>query len=71
MYEYAQICTQNLLLYLNLIKIYMTSDEIAEMVEDVKEYTEEAMKIEMASWAEDYTTVDMDELYTELTSRTD
>ena len=35
------------------------------MIEELREYTEEAMKIEMAPWVESHT-VDMDELYTEL-----
>ena len=37
-----------------------------ELVEDLKEDTEEAMRIEMAPWVQNYT-VPMDELYTELT----
>ena len=36
------------------------------MIEEMKEYTEETMKIEMVPWVESHT-VDMDELYTELT----
>ena len=36
------------------------------MTEKMKEYTEETMKIEMLPWVESHT-VDMDELYTELT----
>ena len=36
------------------------------MIEELQEYTEEAMKIEMAPWVQNHT-VPMDELYTELT----
>ena len=48
-----------------IIKLLL-SDEIAEMVEELKQYTEEAMKIEMAPWAEGYT-VNMEDFYSKLT----
>ena len=43
----------------------MYSDQLSEMVEQLKGHTEEAMTIEMAPWVE--YRVPMDELYTELT----
>ena len=42
------------------------SDEMLELVEDLKEDTEETMRIEMAPWVQNYT-VKMEDLYTELT----
>ena len=45
--------------------ILLLSDEIADLIDELQEYTEKAMKIEMAPWIESYT-VDMEDLYTEL-----
>ena len=41
-------------------------EELTELIEELQEYTEEVMKIEMAPWVQNYT-VPMEELYTELT----
>ena len=46
--------------------IFLFLDELNEFIEELREYTEEAMKIEMAPWVQNYT-LPMDELYTELT----
>ena len=44
----------------------MTEEELLTLAEELRPYTEKAMKIEPAPWIKDYL-VDMEELYTELT----
>ena len=46
--------------------ILVTEEEFLTLAEELRPYTEKAMKIEPAPWIKDYM-VDMDDLYTELT----
>ena len=49
-----------------MLVIFIFLDNLNELIEELKEYTEKAMKIEMNPWVQNYA-VPMDELYTELT----
>ena len=48
------------------MSIIFTEEEWLEFVEELKEYTAEAMKIDTAPWMKACTEVNMDEMYTEL-----
>ena len=43
----------------------VTEEEFLTLAEDIRPFTKDAMKIEVAPWIKDYV-VNMDDLYTEL-----
>ena len=49
-------------------KLFSISEQqLTDIADELKSYTANAMKIDMAPWATGYTEIDMDNLYTELT----
>ena len=53
-------------LFIDFFVFIVTMDELLTIADDMRPYTADNMKIEVAPWIKDYV-VDMDDLYTDLT----